>query len=54
MVTTSEVDMDHTTMWRANERTIEARQKASEDRLARAVRQSDTPRSLLQRIRGGR
>jgi len=46
--------MDHTTMWRATERTIEARQKAAEDRVARAVRQFDTPRSLLQRIRGGR
>ena len=45
--------MDHTTMWRANERTIEARQRAAELRQARAQR-SPGRRPLLQRIRGAR
>jgi len=46
--------MDHTTLWLAQERTIEARQKAAEMRQARAVRRAVGPRSLLQRIRGAR
>jgi len=46
--------MDHTTMWRANERTIEARQKAAEDRVARTIRRFDTSRTQLQPILGGR
>jgi hypothetical protein len=46
--------MDQATMWRAYERTIDARQKAAEDRQARAVRSASATRTLLQRIRGGR
>ncbi len=46
--------MDHTTLWLAHQRTIEARQKAAEMRQARAVRHVAGHRSLLQRIRGGR
>lgn len=42
--------MDHTTMWRAEERTVEARQRAAELRRARGVR-SPARRSLLRRIR---
>ncbi len=45
--------MDHTTMWLAHERTIEARQKAAEIRRSRA-RHTPTLRSLLHRIRDGR
>jgi hypothetical protein len=45
--------MDHTTMWLAREKTIEARQRAAEIRRGRATR---TPalRTLLHRIRDGR
>ncbi len=43
--------MDLTTMWLAQERTIDARQRAAEDRRARAVRRRPGDRTLLERIR---
>jgi hypothetical protein len=46
--------MDLTTLWLAQERTIEARQRAAEDRQARTARRSTGDRTLLQRIRGKR
>jgi hypothetical protein len=46
--------MDLTTMWLARERTIEARQKAADDRQARAVQRPYGRRPLFQRIRGVR
>jgi hypothetical protein len=46
--------MDHTTMWLAHERTIEARQKAADHREARAAQRASARRPLFQRIRGGR
>jgi hypothetical protein len=44
--------MDHTTMWLAREKTIEARQRAAEIRRARTAR-SPALRALLHRIRDG-
>jgi hypothetical protein len=48
-----EIEMDHMAMWRAHEKTIDARQRAAEIRQGRAVR---TPglRGLVHRIRAGR
>jgi hypothetical protein len=46
--------MDHTTMWLAHERTIEARLRAAEIRRARTARRNAPVRSLLLRIRDGR
>lgn len=45
--------MDHVAMWRAHEKTVEARQRAAEIRQGRAAR---TPalRALVHRIRAGR
>lgn len=45
--------MDHTTMWLAHERTIDARQRAAEIRLSRTSRNPGR-RSLVRRIRDGR
>ena len=45
--------MDHTTMWRAQERTIEARQRAAVLRQARAHR-SPGLRALVRRLRDDR
>jgi hypothetical protein len=46
--------MDHTTIWLAHERTIEARRQAAEDRQGRIARRASSRRPLLQRIRGDR
>lgn len=46
--------MDHTTMWLAHEKTIEARQRAAEIRRARTSHRTGPLRSLLHRIRDGR
>ena len=46
--------MDHTTMWLAHERTIEAPPAAAEIRRARTSRRAGPVRSLLRRIRDGR
>lgn len=45
--------MDHTTMWLAKERTIEARQRAAEIRRGRVAR-PPALRALVRRIRDGR
>lgn len=46
--------MDGTMMWLAQERLVDARQRAAEDRRARAARRTNGQPSLLRRIRGGR
>lgn len=46
--------MENTTMWLANERLHDARERARRDRMARTARTRLTQPSLLRRIRTGR